>query len=85
MKQVVNIQMTGSVCSLTKVTKMYRKLEMKTHETVMIYQDPITELKPEGKAVLLHKEADLGQNLEQWKVCFEGEDGAVYLRTIKVN
>lgn len=57
---------------------------MKVHDIVTIYQDPITETKPEGKACLLHKIGDIADGLEQWKVCFEGEDGGVYVRTIKV-
>ena len=57
---------------------------MRVHEMVNIYQDPITEEKLEGRACLLQKVADLGDSLEQWKVCFAGEDGGVYLRTIKV-
>ena len=58
---------------------------MKVHETVIIYKDPITEQDPEGKAVLLHKIGNIGDGLERWKVCFEGEDGEVYERTIKAN
>jgi hypothetical protein len=50
---------------------------------VMIYEDPITEQKPEGKACLLHKIDDLPHGLERWKICFEGEDGGVYERNIK--
>jgi len=57
---------------------------METHETVMVYEDPITEQKLEGEACLLHKIDDLGNGLERWKVCFRGEDGGVYERTIKV-
>ena len=56
---------------------------MKTHEMVMIYHDPITQLKEEGKACLLHKVSDLPDGLECWKVCFTGDDGAVYVRVIK--
>ena len=56
---------------------------MKVHEMVTIYKDPITQKKPEGKACLLHKIGDMGGGLERWKVCFEGEDGGVYERTIK--
>ncbi len=57
---------------------------MKVHEIVTIYEDPITQQKPEGKACLLHKVLNLSDGLERWKVCFEGEDGAIYERTIKV-
>lgn len=56
---------------------------MKTHDIVMIYKDPITQQSPEGKACLLRKIADWPDGLERWKVCFTGEDGAVYERTIK--
>jgi hypothetical protein len=55
------------------------------HTKVMIYEDPITQQKPEGKALLLHKIQDLPDGLERWKVCFAGEDGAVYERTIKAD
>ena len=58
---------------------------LKIHQMVMIYQDPITELKPEGKACLLHKIQTLSDGLERWKVCFAGDDGGVYERTIKAN
>ena len=61
------------------------KSSLKVHAMVMIYQDPITEQKPEGKACLLHKIEDLPDGLERWKVCFEGDNGEVYERTIKVN
>jgi len=58
---------------------------MEVHETVTIYKDPITQQEPEGKAVLLHREKVWTDGLEQWSVCFEGEDGAVYSRIIKVS
>ena len=58
---------------------------LKVHQTVMIYQEPITETKPEGKAVLLHRIGSLSDGLERWKVCFEGDDGEVYERIIKSN
>ena len=56
---------------------------LKVHQQVMIYQDPITELKPEGKATLLHRIQKLSDDLERWKVCFAGDDGEVYERTVK--
>ena len=56
---------------------------MKVHETVMVYHDPITRQKPEGKAVLLHKIKNIDAILELWEVCFEGDDGGVYWRTIR--
>ena len=55
---------------------------MDKHTMVMVYQDPVTCLKPEGKACLLHKVCDLSDGMERWKVCFEGDDGGVYERTI---
>ena len=54
------------------------------HTEVTIYEDPMTELKPEGKAFLLSKVKDISPELELWNVCFEGEDGGVYKRSIKV-
>ena len=57
---------------------------LKKHDTVMIYEDPLTELRPEGKAFLLSKVKDISTELELWNVCFEGEDGGVYKRSIKV-
>ena len=57
---------------------------LKKHDTVMIYEDPLTELRPEGKAFLLSKVKDITPELELWNVCFEGEDGGVYKRSIKV-
>lgn len=60
------------------------RIPLKVHDMVIIYEDPITEQIPEGKACLLHKVDELGDGLERWNVCFEGEDGGVYDRTIKV-
>ena len=57
---------------------------MKVHQKVIIYEDPITQQKVEGKAFLLHKVGDIADGLERWKVCFEGKEGRVYERTIKV-
>lgn len=56
-------------------------MALKVHDTVMIYQDPITQLKPEGKAVLLHKIQDFSDGLEYWKVRFV-DDGQFCARTI---
>jgi len=56
---------------------------LKVHDIVMIYQEPITRTKPEGKACLLHKIKTLSDGLELWKVCFEGDDGEVYTRAIQ--
>ena len=51
---------------------------------VMIYSDPLTETKPEGKAILLSKvdEAQL-DGMAYWNVCFQGDDGTVYQRWVK--
>ncbi len=57
----------------------------KKHTIVNIYHDVITKTQLEGKACLLHKVKDLSDDLELWKVCFEGEDGTVYERTINLN
>jgi hypothetical protein len=56
------------------------------HDEVIIYEDPLTELKPEGKATLLHKVRDECDGLELWKVCFIDDElyaGEVYERLIK--
>ena len=60
------------------------KIPPKVHDMRMIYEDPINEQRPEGKACLLHKVVELDNELELWKVCFVGEDGGVYERIIKV-
>jgi len=54
------------------------------HDEVMIYEDPMTEKKPEGKATLLSQIKEVTvPGLEYWKVCFKGDDGGVYKRFIK--
>ena len=59
---------------------------MNKHTHVMVYQDPITRQKEEGRAFLLSKIRDEGiwegRTLERWKVCFAGDDGGVYERSI---
>lgn len=55
---------------------------MKPKDIVTIYEDPITQQKPEGKAQLIHKELDLGDGLEYWVVKFPEDDDTVH-RTIK--
>ena len=51
--------------------------------TVIIYQDPLTQLKREGKAKLIRQERpDVGDGLEMWIVRFEDEPGETYPRTI---
>lgn len=59
----------------------------KNDRVVMIYEDPVTQARPEGKAVLLSRvpgdfEAVDGRSIERWNVCFEGDDGGVYERFI---
>ena len=59
---------------------------LKRGDKVTIYQDPITELRPEGTARLIRK---LGHDdggsftLERWIVRFEG-DGYDFERSIRV-
>jgi len=55
---------------------------MKKGDVVMIYWDPITEQKPEGKAKLL-KLLDSAGGVQYWKVKFLA-DGMVTERTIKI-
>ena len=56
---------------------------MEKHDIVMIYTDPITKRKPEGKAILLNKVRELNAHgLELWEVCFEDDDGTVYEREV---
>jgi len=61
---------------------------MKKGDIVMVYQDSVTEQKPEGKAELLKLlslDGQLDENsiLETWKVKFI-DDGMVTTRSIKV-
>ncbi len=58
---------------------------LQKHTIVTIYQDPITQQKPEGRACLLHKVSDEPDGLECWKVCFISEDGGVYERLIRTD
>ncbi len=52
-------------------------------QRVTIYEDPITQLKPEGDATLVREyRPDTGDGLSMWEVQFDGEDEFV-LRTIK--
>ena len=54
-------------------------------DIVMIYQDPITQLKPEGKARLVCKIMDWEDGIERWRVHFL-EDGPdeTFERNIKI-
>jgi len=54
----------------------------KKGDIVMVYEDPITEQKPEGKAKLLAFVNNFGE-LENWEVKFL-DDGTVTTRAIKV-
>lgn len=57
---------------------------MKKGDVVMIYQDPITQKKPEGKAKLLKLEIrDKSGEMEYWKVLFKNED-ETYFRWVKI-
>lgn len=61
---------------------------MRPGDIVTIYQDPITETKPEGKAKLVRRlsPAIVGSILgtERWNVEFVTERGQVYEREIRV-
>jgi hypothetical protein len=50
-------------------------------ETVTIYEDPVTKMKPEGNAKLIRFVQALPNGLEEWSVRFQGEQ-AKYFRTI---
>ena len=64
----------------------------KIGQKVMIYEDPLTEKKPEGEAILMrhndtvHYGIHAFQAVEEWMVCFVGPnlDGKCeFIRTIK--
>ena len=56
---------------------------MQPGDKVMIFEDPITQLKPEGTATLVENyKPDIGDGLSIWTVRFE-DDGYVTTRTIK--
>lgn len=62
---------------------------MEKGQVVTVYQDPITEVYPEGKAKLIRRFDDYGaapnERLEYWEVAFlEDEGGETYNRLIKV-
>jgi len=50
---------------------------------VMIYEDPITKEKPEGKAILRELYSIRGQ-MSRWRVEFEDELGQLYDRNIAI-
>ena len=53
---------------------------MKAGDIVSVYEDPITQTRLEGRAVLVNKVRDEMENIgghyriERWDVRFEGED-----------
>ena len=52
-------------------------------QIITIYEDPITRLKPEGKAQLIELlREDTGDRLELWEVEFLDEPGTTYTRTL---
>jgi hypothetical protein len=52
---------------------------------VAVFEDPITGRKLEGMAKLYREfTPDCGDGLSVWQVCFEGDCGAAYLRTINL-
>lgn len=58
---------------------------MKKGDKVMIYEDPITEQKPEGVATLIKElSRDTGYGLSCWEVRFDGDDPSeTFGRSIK--
>lgn len=57
---------------------------MKSGDTIVVYEDPLTKEKPEGKAVLLRKNGTVGPEMERWMVRFE-DDGFEAERFIAVD
>jgi uncharacterized protein YpmB len=62
---------------------------MEKGQVVTVYQDPITEVYPEGKAKLIRRLEDCGlardKGVEFWEVAFlEDEGEETYNRFIKV-
>ena len=55
---------------------------MKKGDTVMVYEDPLTEQKPEGEAVLLKRQDFCLNGMERWQVRFVS-DGFVCDRNVK--
>jgi len=56
--------------------------EMKKGDKVMIYEDPITQLKPEGMATLTTRLSSDGDRRQRWRVVFDAEPDAKYDRNI---
>ena len=60
---------------------------LKPGKEIIVFEDPITEKKPEGKAILIRKIGLIGSGLEgwdlhSWRVRFL-DDGMVTERTIR--
>jgi hypothetical protein len=62
---------------------------MNKGDTVTIYEDPLDCMRPEGKAVLINRQAGADQcgwyntmPIERWFVRFEGPEETEVLRTI---
>lgn len=59
---------------------------MQPGDIVMIYQDPITQKDPEGRATLVRQiSPDEGDGLSRWVVRFWDDPEACYVRTIYVD
>lgn len=59
-------------------------MSLKVGDVVMIYQRPLTDEQPKGKAKLLSQyRPDDGDGLSMWLVEFPGEPGSQYLRTVR--
>ena len=52
---------------------------LKPGQTVTIYEDPITQLKPEGKATIIKFEGSLGDGLAQYYVHFVGDPRGLHV------
>ena len=57
--------------------------KVKPNDVVMVYYNPVTEKRPEGKAKLIREyRPDTGDGLPIWYVEFLDEPGTEYLRAI---
>jgi len=58
---------------------------MTNGDTVMIYEDPLIEMKPEGTATLIRKYADINNlgPLRLWAVEFTSDPGEYFTRWIR--
>ncbi len=55
---------------------------MRAGQAVTIYEDPLTEMAPEGKAKLVRLVDSFGY-LEGWMVEFAEEPGTTYFRSVR--